>query len=124
MAGVSTWIQRLFGANVEESPPSKTRRARLAETADQLELIDIFELPAIVAGRQLTADTAANGLFTISDELLQENIDTLALAYASAGDFNSAVKYEKQAIDSGRFTPDELKYAQSRLAFYQRQQGH
>ena len=28
----------------------------------------------------LTADTAANGLFTISDELLQENIDTLALA--------------------------------------------
>jgi hypothetical protein len=28
----------------------------------------------------LTEDTAANGLFTISDELLSENIDTLALA--------------------------------------------
>jgi ABC-type nitrate/sulfonate/bicarbonate transport system substrate-binding protein len=28
----------------------------------------------------LTSDTAANGLFTISDELLKENIDTLALA--------------------------------------------
>jgi ABC-type nitrate/sulfonate/bicarbonate transport system substrate-binding protein len=31
----------------------------------------------------LTADTAANGLFTISDELLTENIDTLALAEIS-----------------------------------------
>ena len=28
----------------------------------------------------LTSDTADNGLFTISDELLSENIDTLALA--------------------------------------------
>ncbi len=58
LAGVATWLQRLFGANVEESSPS-TRRARLLETAEQLTLIDIFELPAVVAGRQLTADTAA-----------------------------------------------------------------
>lgn len=55
---MGTWLQRLFGASVEESPP-QSRRARLAATADQLELIDIYELPAIVAGRQLTADTCA-----------------------------------------------------------------
>jgi phage portal protein BeeE len=55
---VGTWIQRLFGANVETSPPQSVR-ARLAAVAEQLALIDIFELPSIVAGRQLTADTAA-----------------------------------------------------------------
>jgi phage portal protein BeeE len=54
---VGTWLQRLFGANAEEAPPSKQRTARMV--ADQLEQLDIFDLPSIVAGRQLTADTCA-----------------------------------------------------------------
>lgn len=57
VAGVATWIQRLFGSNVDSSPPSKARTR--AAVADQLELLDIFQLPAVVAGRQLTADTCA-----------------------------------------------------------------
>jgi phage portal protein BeeE len=54
---VGTWLQRLFGAGVEERPPDRARTVRMV--ADQLEGLDIFELPSIVAGRQLTADTCA-----------------------------------------------------------------
>ena len=50
-------------------------------------------------------------------------LDTLALAYAANGDFDSAIRYVKEAISSGRFEPDELKRAQIRLANYQRRQG-
>lgn len=58
LASVATWLTRLFGARAEQTPTGRARAA-LAATADQLTLIDIYELPAVVAGRQLTADTAA-----------------------------------------------------------------
>lgn len=45
-------------------------------------------------------------------------IDVLASACAADGDFAAAVRYEQQAIDSGKFTPDELKSAQHRLLSY------
>jgi tetratricopeptide (TPR) repeat protein len=51
-------------------------------------------------------------------------LGTLAVAYAANGDFASAIRYQKQAIDSGRYLPDELKHAQARLAAYQKHQGH
>ena len=49
-------------------------------------------------------------------------LDTLALAYAVNGDFDSAIRYEKKAIDSGRLDADELKSAQRRLAQFERRQ--
>ena len=54
---------------------------------------------------------------------MADYIDTLALAYAANGDFDSAVRYEKKAIDSGRLLPDELKNAQKRLAYYQKHEA-
>ena len=54
---------------------------------------------------------------------MADYIDTLAYACAANGDFNSAVRYEHQAIDSGRFSPDELKKAQEHLAFYEKHGG-
>lgn len=56
VGAVATWLSRLFGATVPEAP---SRRAAMLAVADQLANIDIFELPAVVAGRQLTADTSA-----------------------------------------------------------------
>jgi tetratricopeptide (TPR) repeat protein len=50
-------------------------------------------------------------------------IDTLAYAYAANGDFNSAINYERKAIDSGKLLPDELKRAQQHLAFYEKRVG-
>lgn len=50
-------------------------------------------------------------------------LDTLATAYATNGDFDSAIQYEKKAIASGRLDADELKGAQARLASFQRRQG-
>jgi hypothetical protein len=55
---------------------------------------------------------------------MADYIDTLAFAYAVNGDFESACRYEKRAIDSGRFLPDELKHAEERLAYYRQHQGH
>jgi tetratricopeptide (TPR) repeat protein len=49
-------------------------------------------------------------------------VDTLGLAYAANGDFDSAIRYAKEAIATGRLEPDELKRVQMRLAGYQRRQ--
>lgn len=46
-------------------------------------------------------------------------IDILATACAANGDFGSAVRYEQQAIASGKLAPDELERAQRSLANYQ-----
>jgi len=45
-------------------------------------------------------------------------IDTLAAAYAEAGDFDSAIKFEQKAI-SRTNDPEDIKGAQMRLALYQ-----
>jgi hypothetical protein len=47
------------------------------------------------------------------------NIEILATACAANGDFESAVRYEKQAIASGKLAPSELERAQRSLASYQ-----
>jgi len=54
---MATWLSRLFGASAET--PTQNRRAQLAAVGEQLEMLDIYELPSVVAGRQLVADTAA-----------------------------------------------------------------
>lgn len=45
-------------------------------------------------------------------------IDTLAAAYAEAGDFESAIKFEQKAIAKAK-KDDNTKGAQERLALYQ-----
>ena len=45
-------------------------------------------------------------------------IETLAAACAANGDFDAALRYEQQAIKSGKLSPQELKDAQVRLAQY------
>ncbi len=45
-------------------------------------------------------------------------IDILARACASAGDTESAARYEKQAIASGKLSAEELKQAEAALATY------
>ena len=45
-------------------------------------------------------------------------IDTLAAAYAEAGDFDSAIKFEQKAISKAK-KDDNTKGAQQRLALYQ-----
>lgn len=48
-------------------------------------------------------------------------IEVLARAYAAAGDYDSAARYEQQAIASGKLTPRELKQAEGDLASYTHQ---
>ena len=55
---------------------------------------------------------------------MADYLDTLAYACAVNGDSESAIKYEKKAIDSGRFAPDELKRAEEHLAYFQKQRPH
>jgi tetratricopeptide (TPR) repeat protein len=50
-------------------------------------------------------------------------VSTLGTAYAVNGDFDSAVRYEQQAIDSGRLTDQELRIARERLSRYQHHQA-
>jgi tetratricopeptide (TPR) repeat protein len=50
-------------------------------------------------------------------------IHGLAAAYAASGDFDSAIRYEKQAIDSGKLRPDELQEAKASLARYSHRQS-
>jgi len=54
---------------------------------------------------------------------MADYIETLAIAYAANGDFDSAIRYEKKAIDSGRLLPEELKNAEKRLDSLQKRQS-
>jgi tetratricopeptide (TPR) repeat protein len=45
-------------------------------------------------------------------------IDTLAVAYAANGDFDSAVKYEEKALRTKEITPEETKTCQEHLASF------
>ena len=46
-------------------------------------------------------------------------IDTLTIAYAETGDFNSAVQYAAQALAVKGISPDSTKAFQQHLAFFQ-----
>ena len=46
-------------------------------------------------------------------------IDTLAVAYAETGDFNSAIQYAAQALAVKGISPDSTKLFQQHLALFQ-----
>ena len=46
-------------------------------------------------------------------------IDTLAVAYAEVGDFNSAVQYVSQALAMKGISPDGAKLFQKHLTLFQ-----
>jgi hypothetical protein len=49
-------------------------------------------------------------------------IGTLGLACAANGDFDAAIRYEQQAINSGKYTDQELRDAKQRLSRYEHHQ--
>jgi tetratricopeptide (TPR) repeat protein len=46
-------------------------------------------------------------------------IDTLAAAYAEAGDFEEAIKYQKQAMNMKEVTENDFKNMQRNLSLYE-----
>jgi tetratricopeptide (TPR) repeat protein len=46
-------------------------------------------------------------------------IGTLAICYAANGDFEGAIRYQQQAINTGRYSTSELRDAEKRLSSYQ-----
>ena len=71
--------------------------------------------PAFRNGRQAVADATAACKIDSWDNW--DYIDTLAAAYAEAGDFEKAIKFEQKAIRKARHA--DTKAAQERLALYQ-----
>jgi Tfp pilus assembly protein PilF len=68
-------------------------------------------------GQQAVKDAkAACSIMTWKDEHM---IDTLAVAYAETGDFNSAVQYAAQALAVKGILPDSTKLFQQHLASFQ-----
>ena len=51
-------------------------------------------------------------------------IDTLAAAYAEAGDFDNAVKWETQVLATPGLAPEDVAIAKDRLALYQAHQPY
>src|SRR5437763_4225341 len=68
-------------------------------------------------GQQAVKDAkAACSIMIWKDEHM---IDTLAVAYAETGDFNSAVQYAAQALAVKGILPDSTKLFQQQLAWFQ-----
>jgi hypothetical protein len=68
-------------------------------------------------GQQAVKDAkAACSIMVWKDEHM---IDTLAVAYAETGDFNSAVQYVAQALAVKGVSPDSTKLFQQHLALFQ-----
>jgi Tfp pilus assembly protein PilF len=68
-------------------------------------------------GQQAVKDAkAACSIMIWKDEHM---IDTLAVAYAETGDFNSAVQYAAQALAAKGISPDSTKLFQQHLALFQ-----
>lgn len=68
-------------------------------------------------GQQAVKDAkAACSIMIWKDEHM---IDTLAVAYAETGDFNSAVQYAAQALAVKGISPDSTKLLQQHLALFQ-----
>jgi tetratricopeptide (TPR) repeat protein len=51
-------------------------------------------------------------------------IDTLATGYAESGDFDSAIQFEKQALQLTNSTPKRLETFQQRLSLYEQHQAY
>jgi len=76
--------------------------------------------PSFRNGRQAIKDaTAACRIMAWRDD---DMIDTLAAAYAEAGDFDSAVRYEQQALGVKGITAENSKRFQAHLALFQQHQ--
>ena len=72
--------------------------------------------PSFRNGRQAIKDaTTACKLMEWRDE---DTIDTLAAAYAEAGDFDSAVRYEQEALGTKGISADDSKIFQYHLELY------
>jgi Tfp pilus assembly protein PilF len=70
-------------------------------------------------GQQAVKDAkAACSIMIWKDE---DMIDTLAVAYAETGDFNSAVQYVSQALAVKGISPNSAKLFQKHLALFQQQ---
>jgi hypothetical protein len=50
-------------------------------------------------------------------------IDALAAAYAEAGDFEHAIKYEKQALNNASWTPKEREELEKRLTLFEQRKA-
>jgi tetratricopeptide (TPR) repeat protein len=76
--------------------------------------------PSFRNGKQAIKDaTAACKIMSWNDE---DMIDTLAAACAEAGDFDSAVRYEEQALAIKGITAQDLKSLRNHLALFKQHQ--
>lgn len=103
-------------------------------------LRDLREAMRVAPKDHLTHDNLASFLATCPDERLRNGteavsaarracdlshwqesgcIDTLAAAYAEAGDFDQAVKYERQALNDPSLAPKEREEREKRLALFE-----
>jgi tetratricopeptide (TPR) repeat protein len=76
--------------------------------------------PSFRNGRQAIKDAkAACGIMSWDDD---DMIDTLAAAYAEAGDFDSAVSYEERALATKGISANDSKVFQHHLALFKQHQ--
>lgn len=71
--------------------------------------------PAFRDGKQAIKDATAACKFLLWDE---HRLDTLAAAYAEAGDFDSAVSYEEKALATKGIASDDAKMFQHHLDLF------
>jgi Flp pilus assembly protein TadD len=65
------------------------------------------------------AVSAARKACELSKWRRSDAIDTLAAAYAEAGDFDQAVKYDKQSLNDSSLAPKERQEREKRLALFE-----
>jgi tetratricopeptide (TPR) repeat protein len=98
--------------------PRTTALARALN--DRAWLHSVCPDPAFRNGRQAIKDAkAACGIMSWDDD---DMIDTLAAAYAEAGDFDSAVSYEERALATKGISANDSKVFQHHLVLFKQHQ--
>jgi tetratricopeptide (TPR) repeat protein len=125
--GPKTWLRACVGGYIGRAQYAKSvamlREAIVSDSKDDWSYNQLAWIEATVPDASVRNGTEAVTAAIKACELTEwrnwRGIDTLAAAYAEAGDFKRAIEFQEQALRTGNPTEVDRKAMRERLSLYQ-----